>query len=153
MAKQGMGKSMGNRECEWVGARLPLWVDNDVRNGSAEADGDRGDLTARERRQIERHLVDCAVCRHHRIALEQALGALAVAATHLPVLAEAPSLWPLLERRIANRDADARGRWPQVVSVLTGQPIQSWGNLDSATASRGLDARYAPGSPVRPRPT
>ena len=116
MAKQGMGKSMGNRECEWVGARLPLWVDNGDRNGSAEAHGDRGDLTARERRQIERHLVDCARCRHHRMALEQALGALAVAATHLPVLSEAPSLWPLLERRIANRDADASGRWPQVAA-------------------------------------
>ncbi len=122
---------MGNRECEWVSARLPLWVDNGDRDGSAESDGDRGDLTARERRQIERHLVDCVLCRHHRMALEQALGALAVASTHLPVLSDAPSLWPLLERRIANRDADATGRWPQAVDVLAGRSVQPWGNLDS----------------------
>jgi hypothetical protein len=126
-----MGKSMGNRECEWVAARLPLWVDNGDRNDPAEVDGDRGDLTARERRQIERHLVDCALCQHHRMALEQALGALAVAATQLPVLSEAPSLWPSLERRLAIRDADAKGRWPQVVDMLVGRSIQSCGNLDS----------------------
>ncbi len=102
-----MGNSMGNRECEWVDARLPLWVGNGDRNGPTEAEGERGDLTASERHQIERHLVDCALCRHHRMALEQALCALAAAATDLPVVPEAPSLWPLLERRIAKRDADA----------------------------------------------
>jgi len=83
---------MGNRECEWVAARLPLWVDNGDCNGLAESEGDRGDLTAKECHQIERHVVGCAHCWHHRMALEQALGALAVAATDLPVLSEAPSL-------------------------------------------------------------
>ena len=123
---------MGNRECEWVTARLPLWVDHGDRNGPAEIDGDHGDLTARERRQIERHLVDCVLCRNHQIGLERALGALAVAASHLPVQPEGPSLWPLLERRIANRDAGTGGRWPQVMGVHAGQSIQHLGNLDSA---------------------
>ena len=126
---------MGNRECEWVGARLPLWVDNGDCNGLAESEGDRGDLTANECHQIERHLVSCALCRHHRIALEQALGVLTVAATDLPVLSEAPSLWPLLERRIANRGADT-GHWPQVVDVLAGRSMQRWGNLDSVRPLR-----------------
>ena len=127
---------MGNRECEWVGARLPLWVDHGDHNGTAESDRDGGDLTARERRQIERHLVACTLCRHHRMALEQALGALAVAATHLPVRSEAPSLWPLLERRIADRDADARGRWPRVAGGAGGRSIQLLGNLDSVRPLR-----------------
>ena len=145
---------MGNRECEWVGARLPLWVDNGDRGGPADADGERGDLTARERRQIERHLVDCAVCRHHRMALEQALGALAVAASHLPVRSEAPSLWPLLERRIANRDANAAGRWPRVVDVLADQSIQPWGNLDSVRPLRQAWMRDTLGEMLgRPKPT
>jgi anti-sigma factor RsiW len=127
---------MVNRECEWVGARLPLLVDTGDRTGADDADGDRGDLTAKERRQIERHLVDCARCRHHRMALEQALGALAVAATDLPVLSKAPSLWPLLERRIANREVEAKEGWPQVVDVLAGRSIQPWGNLDSVRPLR-----------------
>jgi hypothetical protein len=131
-----MGKPMSNRECEWVGARLPLWVDNGDLSGPVEVEGDRGDLTARERRQIERHLVDCALCRHHRLGLEQALGALAVAATHLPVLSEAPSLWPLLERRIASRDVDATERWPRVMDVVAGRSIPPWGNLDSVRPLR-----------------
>jgi hypothetical protein len=131
-----MGKSMRNRECEWVAARLPLWVDNGDRNGPAEADDDRGDLTARDRRQIERHLVDCALCRQHRTALEQALGALAVAATQLPVLSEAPSLWPLLERRIADRDAEAIAPWPQNIGMRAGRSIQPCGNLDSVRPLR-----------------
>jgi Putative zinc-finger len=135
-AKQGMGKPMGNRECVWVGARLPLWVDSDDRDVPAQAHGDGTDLTARERRQIERHLVDCARCRDHQMALGQALGTLAVAATQLPVLPEAPSLWPLLERRIANRDVHASGRWPRLVGVLAGRSISHWGNLDSVRPLR-----------------
>ena len=122
-----MGKSMGNRECEWIGARLPLWVDNGDRNGSAEAHGERGDLTAKERREIEQHLVDCARCRSHRVALEQALGALAVAASHLPVLSDAPSLWPLLEQRIASRDRRAHGRWLQAIGGLAGRSNSTLG--------------------------
>ena len=42
VAKQGVGKSMGNRECEWIGARLPLWVDNGDCNGSIDVHGERG---------------------------------------------------------------------------------------------------------------
>jgi hypothetical protein len=118
---------MGNRECEWVGARLPLWVDQGDHNTLANTRGNRSDLTARERRQIERHLVDCATCRHHCAALEQALGALAVAATQLPVLPESSSLWPLLERQIADRDTRAARRWPQV----DGRSIRPWRSLNS----------------------
>ena len=103
MAKQGMGKSMSNRECNWVRARLPLWVDNGDGTGQSEAHGEGGDLSVRERRQIERHLASCSTCRHHAAGLEHALGALAVAANHLPFLVESPSLWPLLECRIASR--------------------------------------------------
>lgn len=136
-----MGKSMANRECEWVDARLPLWVGYGDCGGPAESDGERGDLSPSERRQIERHLVDCALCRHHRIALEQALGALAVAATDLPVLSEAPSLWPLLEQRIAKRDAGATVCWTRVMGMLTTQSIQPWGNLDSVRPLRRAWAR------------
>jgi hypothetical protein len=127
---------MVNRECEWVGARLPLWVDRGDCDGLAEAQSDRGDLTSGERRQIERHLVDCARCRHHHAALEQALGALAVTASHLPVLLETSSLWPLLESWIADRDVHAARHWPRIFGVLGGRSIRPCGNLDSVRPLR-----------------
>jgi hypothetical protein len=68
--------------------------------------------------------------------LEQALGALAIAANDLPVLSEAPSLWPLLERQIANHDAYASGRCPQAVDAPAGRSTQNLGNLDSARPLR-----------------
>ena len=113
MAKQGMGKSMGNRECEWVRARLPLWVGRGVDNEQSEVSGDGADLSAKDSRVIAQHLAECAACRQHRWDLEQALGALAVAAAHLPVIPEAPSLWPELERRIANLHASDRAHGSQ----------------------------------------
>jgi hypothetical protein len=130
MVQQGMGKSMGNRECVWVRARLPLWVDVGNGNGQNEGDLEGGDLTANDRRQIERHLVDCASCRHYRTSLEHVLGALEVAAAHLPVLPEAPSLWPMLERRIANCDTNASSRWPRAVRALAARSVRSWEDLD-----------------------
>ncbi len=131
VAKQGMGKSMGNRECEWIGARLPLWVDNGDCNGSIEARGERADLTVEERQEIEQHLAGCAKCCRHRVALEQALGALAIAANHLPVVTSAPSLWPLLEQRIANHKAPNVWRWPLVPRWSTTRSVRPWANLDS----------------------
>lgn len=106
-----MGKAMGSHNCEWISARLPLWVDNGDCNSSIEIDGERGDLTVEERQEIEQHLAGCARCCRQHVALERALRALAIAANHLPVVPSAPSLWPLLERRIANHKTPNAGRW------------------------------------------
>jgi hypothetical protein len=107
-----MGKSMVNRECEWVSDRLPLWVDNGDRDVSTEAHSERGDLTTMERQQIERHLVDCAKCSRHRLALERTFGVLEIAANGLPIGPDTPSLWPALRQRIAESEVPDRKRHP-----------------------------------------
>ena len=139
--KQGMGKSMGNRECEWISARLPLWVDNGDCNSSTDVHGERGDLTVDERQQIEQHLAGCARCCQHRLALKQALAALAIAANHLPVASSAPSLWPSLERRIANHEKPKS----RALALMRGgsEPrfVQPWAKLDSVRPLRHAWAR------------
>jgi len=117
-----MGKSMGNRACRWVRARLPLLVRN-CEGDHTNADGEAGDLTALDRHQIERHVVGCTSCRRHRATLEQALSALAAAAAQMPVETDAPSLWPGLEYRIAQHTARPRSRWFQAARGLANQ----WG--------------------------
>jgi hypothetical protein len=136
MAKQGMGKSMGNRECEWIRPRLPLWVDNGDGTGRPAAHGEGGDLSARELRHIERHLASCATCRQYRASMDQALGALATAATELPVVTETRSLWPMLEQRIASRHASAGSLWPKAARGLADRSVRSWGDLDGVRPLR-----------------
>jgi anti-sigma factor RsiW len=131
-----MGKSMGNHECDWIVARLPLWVDNGDSNGSIEVHGERGDLTVEERQEIDQHLAGCARCSRHRVALEQALGALAIAANHLPVVSGAASLWPLLEQRIANHKTPSCWRWRLSPRSSTARSVRRWENLDSTRPLR-----------------
>jgi hypothetical protein len=125
-----MGKSMGNRDCKWICARLPLWVDNGDCNSSIDVHGERGDLTVEEIEEIEQHLAGCARCCGHRAALERALGALTIAANHLPVMSSDPSLWPLLERRIANHEKLNSGRWALMRGGSNSPFIQPWAKLD-----------------------
>ena len=98
--------------------------------------GERGDLTARERREIEQHLADCARCRRHRVALEQALGALAVAANHLPVLSRPPRSGRCSSgglRIATTRSSGAGRRW---CWASHGRSIRPWANLDSVRPLR-----------------
>ncbi|HEX3450256.1 MAG TPA: hypothetical protein VHS97_18525, partial [Isosphaeraceae bacterium] len=129
MAEANMSKSMTSRECSWVRARLPLWVDQGVDEEQSEAIGDGRDLSAKDSRVITQHLAECAACREHRLDLEQALGALAVAAAQLPVIPEGPSLWPELERRIANPKASDGARVPQGIDKAV-RPLERWSELD-----------------------
>jgi hypothetical protein len=129
MAEANMSKSMTSRECSWVRARLPLWVDQGVGEEQSEAIGDGRDLSARDSRVITQHLSECAACREHRLDLVQALGALAVAAAQLQVIPEAPSLWPELERRIANPKGSDRGHGPRGMDKAI-RPFGCWSELD-----------------------
>ncbi len=117
MVKQGKGKTMSNSTCDWVRSRLPLWVgDYDVQS---EPTGEEGDLVATDRLTIERHLDDCCSCRWYRAALDQAMGALAIAAAHPPVDIKAPSIWPALEFRIADQNDRELARRVWTTSRLT----------------------------------
>jgi len=136
MAKRDMGKSMGNRECEWIRPRLPLWVDLGDGSGRPAAHGEGGDLSSRELRHIERHLASCVHCRDYRASMNQALGALAVAATELPLASLAPSLWPILERRITGRHANNGSIWPRGARALADRSGRPWGNLDGVRPLR-----------------
>jgi len=135
MANQGMGKSMDNRTCEWVRARLPLLV-GDLDGDQTEGGSEGGDLTPQDRRQIERHVGDCAACRQHQVALEQALGALAAAAAYMPVKTEVPSLWPVLERRITHHDARTPSGWQRAAYGFANRWVRARAILDDERALR-----------------
>jgi hypothetical protein len=127
---QGMGKSMRNRECAWVYARLPLWVDDGDGKSPSEVNHDAGDLTAKDHHEIERHLAGCASCRRHSVALQRALDALAAVVAEPPVAPPAPSLWPMLERRIAGREIGDSVGWPRVGLAVADRSLRPWGDLD-----------------------
>jgi hypothetical protein len=126
MARQGMGKTMGNPACEWVRARLPLWVGDDDKT---ERSGEGDDLRAADRQEIERHLRGCAGCRRHRAALEQALRALGAVAAHCPIDPQTPSLWPALEHRIEWGKARMRTPWRETTSGIFDWWIRGWAVL------------------------
>jgi hypothetical protein len=130
MAKANMGKSMGTRECGWVRARLPLWADQRVRDVQSEVGSEGSDLSAKDSDIIAQHLAECASCRQHRLDLEQALGALAVAAAHLPLRQDAPSLWPELERRMIANPQSSDSRRGAHALEKAGRSLRAWSNLD-----------------------
>jgi Putative zinc-finger len=134
MANQGMSKTMSNPRCDWVRICLPLWVGDSA--DRTDRNGEEGDLSAADRQAIERHLEDCAPCRRYRTTLDQALGALAIAASHMPVEPQAPSLWPALERRIANHDARMSSRWLRAAGRFTDPWSRAWGVLHGERALR-----------------
>jgi hypothetical protein len=122
-----MGTTMDNPACEWVRSRLPLWM-----GAGDDADDSRdegGDLSVEDRRSIDRHLGGCPACRAHRSGMVRALEALGVTAGALPVDADAPSLWPSLERRIAAHHARDGSRTPPVHQTAAGRE-RSWAALD-----------------------
>jgi len=104
-------------------------VDGDDEPTEREGNGEGGDLSTEDRRSIDRHLEACPACRQYRVALEQALGALAHAAASLPILADAPSLWPLLERRIQADPARTGSRWSRAVHGVTERGLRAWADL------------------------
>jgi anti-sigma factor RsiW len=82
-------------ECRWVRPRLALLA------GDAEG----RDLRWDDRRHVERHLIGCPSCRTERESLATAVAALHETAA-VPMKADAPSIWPALERQIrASRHA------------------------------------------------
>jgi len=46
MAEVNMGNSMRNRECGWVRARLPLWIDQGVATAQSPVVGEGRDVSA-----------------------------------------------------------------------------------------------------------
>jgi anti-sigma factor RsiW len=78
-----------NFECRWVRPRLALLA------GDAEG----RDLRWDDRRHVERHLIGCPSCRAEHTSLATAVTALHETAAR-PAKADAPSIWPALERQI-----------------------------------------------------
>ncbi len=119
MVNNAMGKTTNDAGCEWVRARLPLWIgDRGVRT---DGNGEGGDLSSLEQQRVERHLDQCAMCCRHWSELERALAILAVAAADLPVESQASSLWPDLKRRIENLNQPAPPRWARVARACADQ--------------------------------
>ncbi len=114
-----MGKTTNDAGCDWVRARLALWMGDRVER--TDGNGEGGDLNVREHQRIERHLDHCATCCRHRSDLERALAILTVAAADLPVEPQAPSLWPDLKRRIEEFHQPAPSRWARAAHAVTNQ--------------------------------
>jgi hypothetical protein len=142
MANNRMGKTQRNAGCQWVRARLPLWVrDRDER---ADANGEGGELSALEYRKLKRHLDDCPTCCRYRSDLERALKTLSAAAAELPIEPQAPSLWPALSRRIEDSQnaLPSRSRirtfaepWARSLSdIVTNGPMRRAWALDRVQA-------------------
>jgi hypothetical protein len=95
------------------------------------------DLPGLERRLAERHLIGCADCRRELEALRGAMGVLHAAAGREPVgaaapRADAPALWPALERQIRE------SRRPSRIF-----PVTRWAWAAAAAAVVGLLATAA----------
>ncbi len=119
MGNNSMEMTKDDAGCDWVRARLPLWVgDRDIR---ADGNGEGGDLSLLEDQRIKRHLDRCATCRSHQFDLELVLKTLAAAAADLPVEPQAPSLWPALERRIQDLHRPAQSPWIGLTRLITEQ--------------------------------
>jgi hypothetical protein len=85
---------MARDTCRWVIARLPLLAG--------------GELIGLDRRRAERHLVGCAGCRERLGRQRAALEALHALGQVEPPAASGGSLWPALERQIAETRRQAR---------------------------------------------
>ena len=82
-------------ECRWVRPRLALLA------GDLEGQ----DLRWDDRRHVERHLIGCPSCRAEHDSLATAVATLHETVAR-PAKADAPSIWPALERQIrASRHA------------------------------------------------
>ena len=126
---------MIHRECEWVRARLPLWVGD---SSGEQSDGryEGCDLAANERCKIERHMDLCASCRLYQCSLTEALAALWAAADQMPLEKSPPSLWPAIARRIASEDAPKVSRWRQAAGCVADWCIQAQMILDREPSFR-----------------
>jgi hypothetical protein len=123
MADPDPGKSMSNRGCGWVRARLPLLMANRGDDPTESSDGAE-DVSAEDRQRMEGHLAGCALCRQQQMILQQALCALSAAVADMPLEHGSPSLWPLLERRIKAHNTRRRVYWFPALHRLTDQWVQ-----------------------------
>ncbi|MEZ4585568.1 MAG: zf-HC2 domain-containing protein [Gemmatimonadales bacterium] len=73
-----------------------------------------GELPARERSALERHLAECAECAEDLAAAR----AIAPAARALPKRLPAPDLWPAIERRIRSRGRITLPVWGLAAAAL-----------------------------------
>jgi hypothetical protein len=126
-----MAKSVIHRNCERIRAGLPLWVGDGGINRGADP-RDRGDLTAKDRLEIEQHLASCASCRRYQSSLESAMAALFTVATETPFDPNAPSLWPALKHRIARREGPVRSTWRSAVGAM----VDRWSRDRSVVEGR-----------------
>ena len=121
---------MNKHKCERIRVRLPLWVDRCSNTGLAEPNQELADLTTTECCEIARHLAECARCCEYQIALKKALTALTAVAEYSPNAYETPSLWPLIEARIAHRDTASARCGQRPIAPLAGRLIPHWINID-----------------------
>jgi hypothetical protein len=129
MASQVTRTPMANSSCEWVRARLALWVGDRYGDGQL-ADVDGGDLCAEDRQQIDRHLDACSLCRQDRTALEYTLQILWDSASQLQVEPVERSLWPSLQLELAGNHTNRPVPVPRPGQASTSQSGRAWAALN-----------------------
>jgi hypothetical protein len=132
MVNQTMSTKMVDSTCEWVLARLPLWVGD----CGDEAESEGGDLSTADHHAIERHLAICPSCCRHRVNLEQVIETLATIAADSPVPGDSPSLWPALVRRIEDRGPRTHSGWLHAAATLRDRWMRLGWAIDGGWAMR-----------------
>ena len=129
LADRSISMSKVNRDCDWVRARLPLWV-GDGGGNQIEGLHEEGDLAETDRREIELHIGACTSCRLYRGSLERALAALLAAAADVSLEPAASSLWPALQHRIASHDIYVVSPWRRAARCIADQWARARTMLD-----------------------
>jgi hypothetical protein len=83
-------------------------------------------LGIHDHHKIKQHLNICRTCRQHCTTLEHTTGLLASAAAELAIDPEAPSLWPILERRIEAQTHRTSPRWLRMVQNVGDRCARAW---------------------------
>jgi hypothetical protein len=134
MANDSAAMTDYGAKCDWVRARLPLWVSD--RASGTDGNGEGGDLSSVEHQKIERHLDHCAACCCHRTDLARALAALSAVAVDPSLEPQPTSLWPVLARRIQDSRQPAPSRWAGVVPTLSNIMVRCLRSLASDQSAR-----------------
>jgi hypothetical protein len=125
-----------DKKCEWVRARLALWVGDCYGSDSSSENAKSSDLAAEDRLPVEEHLRACDDCRQHQASLESALNTLWASSEQILIDPDTPSLWPLLSQRLADYPLNRQSTQAHLQRASIRPHYSLWALLDGECALR-----------------